>query len=78
MLFGGGGAAACRPVEQLRPAKSTKSKQDAEAARKLAELNRLRDKLQAQVHEQLLLKKRELEAQIKALGGAVDNARGAP
>ena len=77
MLFGGGGGAACRPVEQLRPAKCTKSKQDAEAARKLAELNRLRDKLKVQVHEQLLLKKRELEAQIKALGGAVDNARGA-
>ena len=84
MLFGGGSSGHCRPVEQLRPNK-TKSKKDAEVAKKLAELQSLRDKLRAQIQEQLLkqleLKKEELQRQILALGGTIEDtneACGAP
>ena len=80
MLFGGGSSGHCRPVEQLRPNKS-KSKKDAEVAKKLAELQSLRDKLRAQVQEQLLkqleLKKEELQRQILALGGTIEDTKDA-
>jgi hypothetical protein len=80
LLFGGGSSGHCRPVEQLRPNKS-KSKKDAEVATKLAELQSLRDKLRAQVQEQLLkqleLKKEELQRQILALGGTIEDTKDA-
>ena len=97
MLFGGGSSGHCRPVEQLRPTK-TKSKKNAEVAKKLAELQSLRDQLRAQVQEQLLLKqlererglfngtqfsilytfslkKEELQRQILALGGTIEDTK---
>ena len=79
MLFGGGSSGHIRPVEQLRPTK-TKSKKNAEVAKKLAELQSLRDQLRAQVQEQLLLKqlelkKEELQRQILALGGTIEDTK---
>ena len=79
MLFGGGSSGHCRPVEQLRPNK-TKSKKDVEVAKKLAELQSLRDKLSAQVQEQLLLKqlelkKEELQRKILALRGTTEDTK---
>jgi hypothetical protein len=79
LLFGGGSSGHSRPVEQLRPTK-TKSKKNAEVAKKLAELQSLRDQLRAQVQEQLLLKqlelkKEELQRQILALGGTIEDTK---